>query len=118
VPWTSITLVSEVNLTTYQAAGQEKQRSILSSCLERDTLLFAAQLALVVGTILGLINHGQALFTGHLTIDQLVPMLVTYCVPFCVSMFSQVQGKRERDRLYAEVIAATKQSEANETSNE
>jgi hypothetical protein len=106
-----------VNLTTYLAAEQAKQRSILSYCRERDTLLFAAKLALVVGTILGLINHGQALFTGHLTIDQLIPMLVTYCVPFCVSMFSQVQGKRERDRLYAEVIAATKQPEIDITSS-
>jgi hypothetical protein len=104
-------------LTTYQAAGHTK-RSIFSYCLERDTLLFAAKLALVVGTILGLINHGQALFTGHLTTDQLIPMLVTYCVPFCVSMFSQAQGKRERDRLYAEVIAASKQPEADEKNNE
>ncbi len=105
-------------MTTYRAAGQKKQRSILSYCLERDTLLFAAKLALLVGTILGLINHGQALFTGHLTIDQLIPLLVTYCVPFCVSMFSQVQGKRERDRLYAEAIAAAKQPERVTTEGE
>ena len=103
-------------MTTYQAEEQTKkqakQRSILSYCLERDTLLFAAKLALVVGTILGLINHGQALFTGHLTTDQLIPMLITYCVPFCVSMFSQVQGKRERDRLYAAARSVSEQSEA------
>jgi len=55
-----------------------------------------------------LINHGQAMFTGHLTFDQLVPLLLTYCVPFSVSMYSQVQGKRERDRLYAETVAAAK----------
>jgi hypothetical protein len=30
-------------------------------------------------------------------------------------MFSQVQGKRERDRLYAVLIAAHKQSEIEET---
>jgi hypothetical protein len=58
-----------------------------------------------------LINYGQAIFTGHFTYDQLVPMLITYCVPFTVSISSQVQGKRERDRLYAEAIAATKQPE-------
>ena len=71
-----------------------------------------------MGTILGLINHGQALFTGHLTIDQLIPMLVTYCVPFCVSMFSQVQGKRERDRLYAEASIAAQQPEIDALTNE
>jgi hypothetical protein len=100
-------------LSTYQAFEHTKKRvnkrSIISYCLERATLLFAIKLALVVGTILALINHGQAIITGHLTLDQLLPMLITYCVPFSVSMYSQVQGKRERDRLYAETIAATEQ---------
>ena len=57
----------------------------------------------------------QAMFTGHLTFDQLVPLLITYCVPFTVSMYSQVQGKRERDRLWTEAKAATKQSETEAT---
>ena len=89
----------------------EDKRSLISYCLERATLLFSIKLALIVGTILALINHGQAMFTGHFTFDQLVPILITYCVPFTVAMYSQVQGKRERDRLYAEAIAAAKQSE-------
>jgi hypothetical protein len=100
-------------LSTYQAFEHTKKRvnkrSIISYCLERATLLFAIKLALGVGAILALINHGQAILTGHLTFDQLLPILITYCVPFSVSMYSQVQGKRERDRLYAEAIAATEQ---------
>lgn len=90
---------------------QGDKRSIISYCLERATLLFALKLAFVVGTILALINHGEAIFTGHLTFDQLIPMLITYCVPFSVSMYSQVQGKRERDRLYAEASASAEQPE-------
>jgi hypothetical protein len=111
-----------VKLSTYQAVEHTKKqrdkRSIISYCLERATLLFALKLALVVGTILALINHGQAIFTGHLTFDQLIPMLITYCVPFSVSMYSQVQGKRERDRLYAEASAASKRSETEATGGE
>ena len=107
--------VLEVMLSTYQAVEHTKKRvdsqSIISYCLERATLLFAMKLALVVGTILALINHGQAIISGHLTFDQLIPILITYCVPFSVSMYSQVQGKRERDRLYAEAIAATEQNQ-------
>jgi hypothetical protein len=87
------------------------QRTLIAYCLERGTLLFSIKMALIVGTILALINHGQAMFTGHFTYDQLVPLLLTYCVPFTVSMYSQVQGKRERDRLYAETVDAAKQSE-------
>ena len=93
-------------------------RSIISYCLERATLLFALKLAFVVGTILALINHGEAIFTGHLTFDQLIPMLITYCVPFSVSMYSQVQGKRERDRLYAEASASAEQLETEVKSSE
>jgi len=106
----------------YQAVENTKKqghrRSIISYCLERDTLLFALKLALFVGTILALINHGQAIFTGHLTFDQLIPMLITYLVPFSVSMYSQVQGKRERDRLYAMARNVTEQPEDEATSSD
>ena len=109
-------------MSTFQVVEDTKKRgdkrSIISYCLERATLLFALKLALVVGRILALINHGQAIVSGHLTFDQLIPILITYCVPFSVSMYSQVQGKRERDRLYAEANAATKQSETEATHGE
>ncbi|GAC1394352.1 MAG: hypothetical protein NVS4B11_11100 [Ktedonobacteraceae bacterium] len=71
--------------------------SLLTYCLERDTVQRSIKTALVVGTILGLINHGQALFSGKFTLDQLIPTLVTYLVPFSVAMYGQVQGKRQRD---------------------
>jgi hypothetical protein len=112
----------EAQLSTFQVVEVSKKRgdkrSIISYCLERATLLFALKLALVVGTILALINHGQTILTGHLTFDQLIPMLITYCVPFSVSIYSQVQGKRERDRLYAEANAAIKQPETEATGGE
>ena len=95
-------------LSTFQVVEnkQVNKRPLIAYCLERATLIFSIKMALIVGTILALINHGQAMFTGHFTFDQLVPLLITYCVPFTVSMYSQVQVKRERDRLYAEAIAA------------
>jgi hypothetical protein len=111
-----------VKLSTFQVVEntnkQVEKRPLITYCLERATLLFSIKMALIVGTILALINHGQAMFTGHFTFDQLVPLLITYCVPFTVAMYSQVQGKRERDRLYAETIAATKQPEIEATRSE
>ncbi len=74
-----------------------RKKSWLAYCLERATLLFSLKMALVVGTILGLINHGAALLTGHFTYAEIWPLLLTYCVPFAVAMYSQVQGKRQRD---------------------
>src|SRR5579872_7458591 len=58
------------------------QRPFITYCFERTTLWFALRMALVVGTILGIINHGQAIITGHFTSDRLISLLVTYCVPF------------------------------------
>jgi hypothetical protein len=76
-------------------------RTILGYCLERDTLARSAKTALVVGTILALINHGQDLLSGQLSLRWVVPLLVTYLVPFSVATYSQVQGERQRDRIYA-----------------
>lgn len=78
------------------------QRPLITYCLERPTLLFSIKMALVVGTLLAVINYGQAIVTGHFTADRLLPLLLTYCVPFAVAMYSQIQAKRQRDRLKAE----------------
>jgi multisubunit Na+/H+ antiporter MnhE subunit len=44
--------------------------------------------ALIVGTILNLINQGDALIGGgHIVIPKL---LLTYCVPYCVSTYGAV----------------------------
>jgi hypothetical protein len=37
-------------------------------------------------------------------------MLLTYCVPFSVAMYSQIQGKRQRDRFQAGISAAAMQT--------
>jgi len=82
---------------------------LIAYCLERPTLFFSLKMALVVGTLLAVINHGQAIVTGHFTSDRLLPMLLTYCVPFAVSLFSQIQGKRQRDRSQAELSSTAMQ---------
>jgi hypothetical protein len=101
-------------------------RPLMAYCLERPTLLFSLKMALIVGTLLAVINHGEAIVTGHFTSDRLLPMLLTYCVPFSVAMYSQIQGKRQRDRFLAELsttamqpameIAPDEQPERRETS--
>jgi hypothetical protein len=52
--------------------------------------------ALFVGTILNLINQGDALFGGgRLVIPKL---LLTYCVPFCVATFGAVSLRLKQMR--------------------
>src|SRR5215472_14616808 len=88
---------SSIQPSSKLSQSRSRPRSLTAYCLERDTLLFSLKMALVVGTLLAAINHGQALLTGHFTPGELLPVCLTYCVPFTVSMYSQVQGKRQRD---------------------
>lgn len=100
-----------IRTTSSVEATQKRggQRPLIAYCLERATLLFSLKMALVVGTLLAVINHGQAIVTGRFTSDQLLPLCLTYCVPFAVAMYSQIQGKRQRDRLQAGISATALQ---------
>lgn len=84
-------------------------QTLVTYGLERDTIVRSLKAALVIGTLLGLINHGQALVSGHFTLSDLVPLLITYLVPFSVTTYGQVQGKRQRDRLWASKSESTGQ---------
>jgi hypothetical protein len=74
-------------------------RTLVAYCLERDTLVRSTKTSLVVGTILALINHGQQLLSARFSPAWMIPMLLTYLVPFSVATYGQVQGKRQRDHL-------------------
>lgn len=80
-------------------------RALLAYGLERDTLVRSVKTALLVGSILGLINHGPALLAGHFTTEQLTPLFITYLVPFSVATYGQIQGKRQRDRVHRQQMA-------------
>ena len=73
--------------------------NIIEYCTEWDTVARSLKTALVVGTILALINHGQDLLAGQFSLRWIIPMLLTYLVPFIVATYGQVQGKRQRDLL-------------------
>lgn len=60
----------------------------LEAALRSDVLRTALKVALVVGTILALINHGPALLSLSLTSSNLLQILLTYLVPYCVSTHS------------------------------
>jgi hypothetical protein len=56
----------------------------------------ALRVCLVVGVILNTINQGPALFSGQ----ELNPVqiLLTFCVPYCVSTYSSVMALREQSQ--------------------
>lgn len=75
----------------------------LELCLERDTRRTATRLAVVVGSLLVAINHGDTIL-AHQNPDW-IKVLLTYLVPYGVSTYSSVKkelsaetrhGKREQ----------------------
>lgn len=49
------------------------------------------KVSLLVGSVLALINHGDAILAGELTAIAAVKILFTYLVPYMVATWSAVQ---------------------------
>jgi hypothetical protein len=73
--------------------GRE-HRSLLSLAVEPKIVRRALGYAIVVGAILIAINHGDSLLAGQISREQALKMLLTICVPYCVSTASSVGAIR------------------------
>ena len=66
----------------------------------------AIKVSLIVGSVLFCINHGPAFMDGKMTKGRWVSGLLTYGVPFMVSLHGQHQGlKRLRETQSGEMTA-------------
>ncbi len=59
----------------------------------KSKIFLAIRIALVVGTILGIINHYDMFLSGNYETSRIVKMLITYLVPFSVSLYSTTRIK-------------------------
>lgn len=76
-------------------------RNALRICFRREHLRRTVKIALVVGTILTLINQGDVIPRGDATSVTVIKTGLNYCVPFIVSNLGLPAGKRaktERER--------------------
>jgi hypothetical protein len=65
----------------------------------RPVVLTALKVALFVGTVLALINHGPALLTMELSRELVLQIALTYFVPYGVSTYSSVKiFQNQQDR--------------------
>ena len=62
-----------------------------SVCLRPEVTSTAIKLSLFVGTVLMLINHLPAILDKSLTGQNILQILLTYLVPYCVSTYSSVK---------------------------
>jgi hypothetical protein len=62
----------------------------LTLCFSKPVMKRASWAALIVGTILILINHGTSLLKGEVDLTRLLQMSLTVMVPYIVSTTSSV----------------------------
>ena len=61
----------------------------------REIHLRALKIALVVGTVLAVINHGDAILGATMTTNAWVKVLLTFCVPYGVSWYLAVKAETQ-----------------------
>lgn len=64
--------------------------------VDRSVRRRAFRIALVVGCVLALINHGERLVTMSLDGVSVAKIGLSFLVPYCVSTYSSVLAVRER----------------------
>ena len=70
--------------------------SVMAVAFRPDVFKRALGYAVVVGAILIAINHGDAILSGEVSRGRILKMLLTVCVPYCVSTASSVGAIRSR----------------------
>ena len=74
----------------------EQAPSFFNIAFDRSVVMRSSRIALVVGSIIALINHGDRLFTGQIDAVMLAKIGLTFLVPYCVSTYSSVCAVRDR----------------------
>ena len=64
-----------------------------------DVILRAVKMASIVGVVLAIINHGDHILLGTMTVTNWIKVLITFCVPFCVSTISSVLAIRREQNI-------------------
>ena len=59
----------------------------------KKKIFLAMRISLVVGTLLGIINHYDMFLSGNYEMSRIVKILITYLVPFSVSLYSTTRLK-------------------------
>ncbi|HAS6173162.1 TPA: hypothetical protein I7155_01930 [Vibrio vulnificus] len=64
----------------------------ISTAKTPSILKRSIKVAVIVGTVLMMINHGDALLAGQVESERVLKILLTYMVPFCVSTQASVSA--------------------------
>lgn len=71
----------------------------------------ALRVALVVGSIYFVINHGSAVLEGTMTSSRWVSVVLSYCVPYCVNIHGQLVSRLRTEAEFSQDIPQENSSE-------
>ena len=72
-------------------------REFFRVAAERRTVAMSAKVALVVGTVLALINYGDRIFLHYdMRAADWIKLAVSYCVPYCVATYGAARYTMKR----------------------
>lgn len=68
-------------------------KGFCASLVDPECVPTGIRVALTVGSLLFVINHGNALLKQQMTRDRWMSALLTYCVPYFVNIHGQYTSK-------------------------
>ncbi|MDD9867751.1 MAG: nitrate/nitrite transporter NrtS [Candidatus Campbellbacteria bacterium] len=74
-------------------------KSIFHHARHPHILKTSIRTALIVGTVLALINHFDSIFTWTLTSTQVFQILITYLVPFSVASYAAAKHAQRIEEI-------------------
>ena len=81
-------------METQEGAPEPAPPRLLAIVFSRTSLSRCIPIALLVGTILSLINQASVIFGGHPTDATWIKVGMNYVVPFCVSSWGFFASQR------------------------
>ena len=70
-------------------------KKYLASLFDPEFVSTGLKTALVVGSLLFIINHGLALSRGEMTSDRWISVALTYLMPYLVNVYGQFSYRRK-----------------------
>ena len=73
----------------------------LKYATERSCVVRSLKVAILVGTVLALINHYDHLLSGTLGLQEIAQIVITFAVPYCVATYgSAMEAIRLRSSFH------------------
>jgi hypothetical protein len=72
-------------------------KKYLASLVDSEFIPTGLKTALVVGSLLFIINHGLALSRGEMTVERWVAVSISYLMPYLVNVYGQYSYRCKLD---------------------